>query len=166
MKFLRLWFLVLLAVLLPVRGAMAATMPCMPAGAGGHAEVVVTGHVEAHAHHEGMDHGHDAQVHEPTPDPQPGHGHASQDKCNMCSASCSSPPLAGSFPAIDGPVVLSTATFPAVSAPAPTFQSGGQDRPTNLLTRRGLRGRSDGARACVRFGGPRGRFPAAVSPRR
>ena len=39
MKLLRLWFLVLLALLLPVRGAMAAAMPCMPAGGGSHAEV-------------------------------------------------------------------------------------------------------------------------------
>jgi len=135
-KLLRLWFLVLLALLLPVRGAMAAAMPCMSAGGGSHAEVVVMDHGDAddmdmHAHHDGMHHGHEAhaQVHEPVPDPQPAHGHVSQEKCNMCSASCSAPPLASAFPAIDGPVVLSTATFPAFSAPAPTFQSGGQERP-------------------------------------
>lgn len=128
MKRLRLWFLVLLALLLPVRGAMAAAMPCMPTGGGSHAEVVVMDHGDMD-HHDGMHHGHDVQAHEPSPDSQPDQGHVSQDKCNMCSASCSSPPLASSLPAIDGPVVLSTASFPAVSAPAPTFQSGGQDRP-------------------------------------
>jgi len=132
-KLLRLWFLVLLALLLPVRGAMAAAMPCMPAGGGSHAEVaeVVMMDSDDVAHHDGMHHGHDAQVHGPTPgsDSGPGHGHASQDKCTMCSASCSSPPLASTFPVIDGPVVLSTASFPAFSAPTPTFQSDGQERP-------------------------------------
>ena len=131
MKLLRLWFLVLLALMLPVRGAMAAAMPCMPAGGGSHAEVVAMDHGDM-AHHDGMQHhGDGVQVHEHDTghDPQPGQGHAPQDKCNMCSASCSAPPLASAFPAIDGPVVLSTATFPAFSAPAPTFQSDGQDRP-------------------------------------
>lgn len=129
-KHLRLWFLVLLALLLPVRGAMAAAMPCMTAGAGVHAAGVATDHGDL-AHHDGSHQAPDAHAHEPAPDSQPGHGHGhgSQDKCNMCSASCSSPPLAGTFPALDGPVVLSAAAFPSVSAPAPTFQSGGQDRP-------------------------------------
>ena len=35
MKTIRLWLLVLLAVLLPVRGVVAAAMPCHHAGAGG-----------------------------------------------------------------------------------------------------------------------------------
>ena len=44
MKHFRLWLLLLLAVLLPVRGAFAAAMFCPPAGVGTQSEVRAPGH--------------------------------------------------------------------------------------------------------------------------
>lgn len=123
-KLLRIWLLVLLAVLLPVRGAMAVAMVCPPAGKVP-AQLVVEHEAgkeleqAAHAHHD-----------EGASDPS----HASApDSCNMCAASCSTPPLTRAFEGLQGPIELSSAAFPTVSSPAPTFQSDGQDRPPRTI---------------------------------
>ena len=135
-KLLRLWLLVLLAVLLPVRGAMAATMLCAPTGSGQHQTTAPdhgaahTDHGSAHADHAtAHDHaepGHDAAPHDHG---QGSHDHSSDDKCNICSASCSSLSLPSASAGIGEPVALSSVSFPGLSAPAPTFQSDGQERP-------------------------------------
>jgi hypothetical protein len=128
-KLLRIGVLVLLAVLLPVRGAMAATMFCQPAG-GGHDAIGVIDHGAATADpvsgHAPADRGHDHARH--------GHGggtpdHSTQDKCNVCSASCSSLPLPSASTGIEEPSVLASVSYRDLPAPAPTFQSDGQERP-------------------------------------
>ena len=137
MKLLRLWLVVLLAVLLPVRGAMAATMPCAPAGGGNHhpAEAVDrgAGHAGHGAGHEHADSGHahaDAGRAAAPPDHGQGaHDHSSDDRCNLCSATCSSPPLPSAATGVDEPAALTSVSYPDLSAPAPTFQSDGQERP-------------------------------------
>jgi hypothetical protein len=116
-KLLRLWLLVLLAVLLPVRGALAAAMVCAPAG----------GHAGPPAHHGHADPAHDAA----------GSGHAGHgqmhseptDTCNVCSASCSATPLVQDVPGIADPHGLTSSPYPDVAAAAATFLSDGQDRP-------------------------------------
>ena len=124
MKLLRICLLVLLAILLPLRGAIAAAVPCADAGhhapAGAppaHHHMHATG-VEAAA---STDHG----THH--------HDHAGTDKCNLCSSCCSIAPLLLTFsptvPALDGP----GAHFPLVQAPAPTFLSDGQERPPRSI---------------------------------
>ena len=132
-KLLRIGLLVLLAVLLPVRGAMAATMLCTPPGSGSHHESNVVDPT-AHTHH-GSEHTQTAHDHDHA---QHDHGegvhvHATLDKCNVCSTSCSSPPLPSAPAAIDEPAVLTSISFPDLSAPTPTFQSGGQERPPRTI---------------------------------
>jgi hypothetical protein len=136
-KTARLLLLVLLAVLLPVRGALAAVMLCPPAGvvmqADGPAPHASTGHhghahadapldaaAAVHAHHH-AEHG-----------GEPGHGDAStsaSDKCNVCAASCAMTPLAASAPALLAGPDPAPVVFPALRVPPLGFVSGGQDRP-------------------------------------
>lgn len=149
-KLLRLCLLVLLAVLLPVRGAMAAAMPCANAGQGSHgmphatvahpaghghgaeARAAGAGHADqatlhAPAHHGSADHAsahHDAADHDAAPH-DPGH----QDRCSVCSACCASPSLPSTPLGIRAPTAWMSVPFPAFSAPAPSFQSGGPERP-------------------------------------
>ena len=127
MKLLRIWLLVVLAVLLPMRGAMSATMLCVPPGAGSAHE---TSLAASHADH-GDNHGQAHESHEPALHGEggPAHDHSAADRCNLCSASCSSPPLPSASAGIEEPAILTSVSFPDLCAPAPTFQSGGQERP-------------------------------------
>ncbi|WP_284617242.1 hypothetical protein [Aquabacterium humicola] len=133
MKALRVWFVVLLACLLPFKGAMAVTMPRVSAG-------------DVHAV--------DLQgsnSHQPHADPATGHGHpclaetqrapahddgadpaynpAGPGQHTPCSASCAVPPLPSAAVAVAEPPARRAATFPRLRAPAPTFQSDGPERP-------------------------------------
>jgi hypothetical protein len=108
LKFLRLCLLVLLAALLPCRGALATAMVCAPAAPASHA-----------AHGDGHDHaGHHEAAHEDA-----------TDTCNVCAASCAATPLLPALPGVAAPHALTAARYPAVSAPAPSFLSGGPERP-------------------------------------
>lgn len=151
-KLLRIWFVVLLTVLLPVRGAMAATMLCAPGGGAAHHELQVAATDAGHDHelshdsdrshddhagahdHASVDDGHAPHAHDHAPDggdpaPDPTHPHASHDKCNFCSASCSTPPLPSAPVSLAEPVALAEAVFPDLCVPAPSFESDGQERP-------------------------------------
>lgn len=125
-KILRIWLLVLLAMLLPLRGAIAAALPCE--GLGQHAPA---GRAPMHHHMDAAD----AQAHAPaSADHGPHrHDHAGPDKCNLCASCCATVPLLLAFSptvaALDGPV----AYFALVPAPAPTFLSDGQERPPRSL---------------------------------
>lgn len=131
MTTLRLLVLLLMAVLLPLRGTLAATQPCM--GAGGTSAAVVQaapgGHGGAHhpAHH---------------PDHHAGHHQAGSDHAGTsvdadtgghgtgCQASaCCLMPLAAAPPATAALRLDNQLRFPALVTPALAFQSGGQDRP-------------------------------------
>ncbi|HLL17743.1 MAG TPA: hypothetical protein VK439_03080 [Rubrivivax sp.] len=165
MKSFRPWFLLLLALLLPIRGAMAAAMLCPPAGVATQSEVRVDGHAMGHhaafdnarghhhaahghaahghaahghaAHDHAADghaaHGHHAQAHEPVDsavDVQPGSAPDKQaDECGLCSAFCSVTSLISTVPSVQAPSLVELTVFPALSAPAPSFFSDGQDRP-------------------------------------
>jgi hypothetical protein len=121
-KILRLWLLVLLAALLPVRGAMAAAMLCPPAGVGTQQELRSNhehegaSHAHAEHHHEGAAH------HDESADP-------GDEKCNLCSAFCSLTPLLSEMPGVPPPLEVPVESFPDFSAPAPSFLSDGQERP-------------------------------------
>lgn len=132
MRTVRVWLLLLLAVLLPLRGAVAAGMLCPVAGSGIQSELM------AHAHpasHRMMDdsagHDHAAMHHEHSSDGH--HDHGAADKCNMCSAFCSVTPLVSSLPTLFEPLDMAATSFPDLSAPAPTFVSGGQERPPRSI---------------------------------
>jgi len=125
MKSVRICLLVLLALLLPVRGAVAAAMLCPIAGSGVQTEMQTS---SEHAAHEAMHEHKDA--HEHTAD----HDHGkTADRCNLCSAFCSLTPLTGSVPTVATPLDLSTTTFPDFSAPPPSFLSDGQERPPRSI---------------------------------
>ncbi|NUZ08495.1 DUF2946 family protein [Piscinibacter koreensis] len=137
MKTLRIWLLVLLAVLLPVRGAMAAAMLCPPSGVGSQSELrMIDGSVAAH-------HGIDTQAQPAHDHAQHGHDSSSdaggelssggEDKCNLCSAFCSVTSLVSSPPVALTPGDLATVAFADLFAPAPSFLSDGQERPPRSI---------------------------------
>ena len=115
MKTVRICLLLLLVLLLPFRGAVAAAMLC-PVEGQAHHDV---GMQAAHAH-AGADHHDD-------------HGHGAPDKCNMCYAFCALTPLAGAAPKLPEPAALPAVKFPEFPAPAPSFLSDGQERPPRTL---------------------------------
>lgn len=132
-KLLRLWFVVLLAVLLPLRGAMAASMPCASPGAPVAVSSAAPADHAMHGHDGGHDHGAPSEAHAAHDDDTgAAHDHASP-KCSMCSATCSTPPLPSAAVGVPAPAVSAAASFPRLSAPAPTFQSDGQERPPRTL---------------------------------
>jgi len=125
-KTLRIWLLVLLATLLPLRGAIGAALPCE--GTGHPAPVE---HAQMHHHIDAA--GADADDAASTDHGTHHHDHAGADKCNLCSSCCSTAPLLLTFSptvaALDGP----RAEFPLIQAPAPTFLSDGQERPPRSI---------------------------------
>jgi len=135
MKRMRILILVLLAVLLPIRGAMAAAMLC-PQTANSDAAVVVT----EHGHHEvrtgaGMQFDHSTSHHHASgaaTDAGPSTG-GEQATCQFCASGCCMASLVGSVTSMGPPDVTASITFPALSAPVPAFHSDGQDRPPRTL---------------------------------
>lgn len=132
-KTVRLCFLLLLAVLLPLRGAVAAAMLCSAGDAGSHNELRMAEGSEANA---GMAHHvvHEAGLPDARADAEHAHGeqrhhHAGSDKCNMCSACCSLTPLVSAVPALAEPLGFTAVRFASYTAPLPSFFSGGQERP-------------------------------------
>jgi len=112
----RIWLLVLLAVLLPVRGALGATMLCPPAmNAAGHDE------------HEHADHLHAG--HEVGPSAASGHPTDGLDKCSLCCDFCSMTTLPSRLAVLPPVPDFATLSFPDLSAPVPSFLSEGQERP-------------------------------------
>lgn len=137
---LRLIVLMLMAVLLPLRGTLAAVQPCLGSNSGSAVAVAQAAPADHHGGHgdahEGM-HGGAHQV-----DHHAGH-HQQQtgDPVNAvpadpgshgtgCQASaCCLMPLATTPPATAALRLSNQLRFPALVTPEPAFQSGGQDRP-------------------------------------
>ena len=152
MKMLRVCLLLMLVVLLPWRGAVAAAMLCPPAtmpashGAHGHhdasAAPAVDGpasvQAEHHAHKEHHDHTphmadeaggalHAHQGHDTPPPP------AADGKCQLCAATCALSTLPAPAPGLPQPPAVAASAFPPLVAPAPDFLSGGQERPPRSI---------------------------------
>jgi hypothetical protein len=129
----RIWLLVLLAVLLPVRGAVAAAMLCPPTNTQGQLVVAATTAATDHGEHRHADHLHAA--HDAGAGGTGGH-HAGSDgsaKCNLCCDFCSMASLLSALPSIPAPLDLSAVSFPRLSAPSPSFLSDGQERPPRSI---------------------------------
>jgi hypothetical protein len=128
-KILRVWLLLVLAVLVPVRGAVAAAMPCAQEGVHQHAGRTA---VHAHGHALAMDdadgHMHDARV-----PMHHHHGHDGADKCNLCASCCSVTPMPTTFAPAIAQLDEPAATFPVLRASAPTFVSEGLERPPRSI---------------------------------
>ncbi|KQY80864.1 DUF2946 family protein [Pelomonas sp. Root1444] len=128
MKTIRIWFLLLLAVLLPIRGAVAAAMLCPVGSSGMQSEL----RIAQDAHHHDMDHQEAAHDHGGAGH-HDGHDHSAVDKCNMCSAFCSLTPLVSNAPQLPEPAALPSVKFPDFSTPAPSFLSDRQERPPRTI---------------------------------
>lgn len=127
--------LLLLVVLLPVRGAVAAAMLCPVAGSGLQTELRLTDQPvgddavdSAATHHPGAEHDHEVSGHGDV-----GHQHSASDACNMCSAYCSLTPLLSALPALPEPPDLKAVYSVNVFAPPPTFVPDGQERPPRTI---------------------------------
>lgn len=131
MTHLRIFILVLLIVLLPIRGAVAATMLC-PEGGGPSTAAVVAEHghpdlhaeVEMHADHS-LAH-HHASAEAPNDDSSSGEHPTT---CHFCASGCCMASMVGTDPSLGQPSLTSSVAFPALTAPVPAFRSDGQDRP-------------------------------------
>ena len=135
MKTLRALVLLLVCVLLPFRGAVAATLLCAEAGPSSEFSSPVAHHVhaglqgESHPHHEAA---HAAQG--------PAQTHASgaddgaqSDSCLVCASACHAAGFITESPSTPGAMPVAAVVFPALQVPAPDFPSEGQDRPPRAL---------------------------------
>lgn len=136
MKSLRVWLLVLLAVLLPLRGALAAALMCPVAGTGVQAEIRLAdpGHGHEHSHdamHDGA-----VQQHAHADGSDGHHDHAGSgnavDRCNVCSAFCSVTGVVGAPFALSEPPHAAI-HFPHPLAAPPDFVPDGQERPPRSI---------------------------------
>jgi hypothetical protein len=126
-KLVRIWLLVLLAVLLPVRGALAAGMAC-PNEEESRQQMAMHEHGSMRHDHAMMGaHHHDqASVHDHH---APGHA----DKCNLCAACCAGAAMAPTVEAVFKPQKPAREVFAAPATPALSFVSGGQERPPRSI---------------------------------
>jgi len=139
----RTWLLLLLVVLLPIRGAVAAAMLCPVAGSGAQMEMAMVDHSAGHAamdHAMSHDHsgGHDhTSAHDHAPDASgdslPGHDHAESEGCSACSAYCSLTPLLSNLPTLAEPIDPTAVKFSDLYVPPPSFVSDGQERPPRTI---------------------------------
>lgn len=143
-KSIRALVLLLVALLLPIRGAVAATMVCPEMGGTGQ-RLAATAHAHQTLHLGGadavVDHHHgDAQAragHQTHGAPDPAATDAPDgavsDTCHICASGCGVAALLTAFPSPWVATLVARALFPSVSLPALDFQLDGQDRPPRTL---------------------------------
>lgn len=136
MKTLRVVVLLLVCALLPFRGALAATLLCAEPGQSG--EVTAA---EGHAHH-GVVPGDAHDVDPAGAHAAHGHAHvdapsaedsAQGDGCHICASGCHATAMVAEPSTTPAAMPVASIEFPAVNAPAPDFQSEGQDRPPRAI---------------------------------
>ena len=142
MKLLRTFILVLLTVLLPLRGAVAAAMLCPGAASMANASAAADvedgmhgmhGMHDMHDMHAGHHMGTDQAAHHDhatglAPDASPTHDHASA--CTFCAdGGCCAAPLAFAPPTVSASVLIASTDFPAQAARIRDRHPDGQDRP-------------------------------------
>lgn len=132
---LRVCFLLLLVVLLPWRGAVAAAMLCpSPAMPVQHGHEPVADATAGHEHHHA--HGNDGLAESQAPSSQGDHtSHSSphDSTCNLCAATCSVTTLPVHAIGVPAPPEVAGTRFPPLAAPVPDFLSSGQDRPPRSI---------------------------------
>ena len=134
MKYLRTFILVLLTILLPIRGAVAAAMLCPGGTATVDAEVNAApgahggeGANSAAADHEAI-HDHSNHSHGDASDEASSGGHGTA--CQFCAGGgCCVTPLAFAPPSVGLPGLVASTTFPLFTARVTAFYPDGQDRP-------------------------------------
>jgi hypothetical protein len=127
MKILRLWLLVLLAVLVPLRGAVAAAAVC-PDGA---THAASNKHLHGHgASTAAMAHAHVAVT---AASAQSAHLDHGGGKCSVCCASCTASANAPTFTWTVVPLDASSSEFPRLTAAVPAFVSESPERPPRSI---------------------------------
>ena len=126
-KLFRTWLLLLLVIVLPVRGAMAAAMLCLPQNDAKAERVVVDHHGGglASAGHDNAQHSHDGSAAQ-----QEGAGDSHD--CNLCESFCSLTLLISDPPHWRHPPAQAALNV-APSAPVPSFVSDGEKRPPRTI---------------------------------
>lgn len=136
---LRSVLLVLLAVLLPIRGTVAAAMPCPGQAAALHhlTQLVQVGQGPQHGPAgDDLHSGHGRHTH-PAAAPDAAQGSASDppsaaghtSTCQFCAGGCCVAPLAFAPPSVHSPRLTASAVFPALVTRIPAGWPDGQDRP-------------------------------------
>ena len=133
MKKLRIWLLVLLAILLPIRGAVAAGMLCEAPGAltstASHSHQPAQDHTSAHDDVQPvLDIAHD--------DTLASHGESlgGADDCNLCVVYCGSAAvLVSQVPTVPAPLDLSSPPISVFAAVAPSVVPDGIERPPRTI---------------------------------
>lgn len=135
MKSLRIWLLLLLAFVLPLRGALATALPCGGGVAHGHAAARMPHGGQALHIHEAGPAGHAAPETASAASDDDGAaphgapaGHHASGKCSFCAACCAvcAPALVGFQLPEAAPVA---ARFAETPAPAAEFLATGPERP-------------------------------------
>lgn len=135
MKTLRVLVVLLLAVLLPVRGAFAGAMPCEGAGAPHGGAMAHLQSPQGHEHHASHDpaspHDHaSGHEHASHADAAVGHdGTTASPTCQFCASGCCMASIVASVPALGPAPFVATAAYPPLVVPDPAFESGGPERP-------------------------------------
>lgn len=129
MRLFRILVLLLVCVLLPFRGAVAATMLCAEPGQTNEVAAAV-----GHAHHgtQGNDHADDVEAHADKGVTAADDG-AKSDSCHICASGCNAAAMVTELPSAPDAMPVASVVFPALNAPAPDFQSEGQDRPPRAI---------------------------------
>lgn len=144
-KTIRFLVLLLVVLLLPFRGVVAATMVCTNAAAGS------VGVVHAHQgmpHHDGSVPGANGPGHPPA-EADAGHaGHDGHDgaegdsssggesggeTCSVCASGCHAAAVVTELPALWAPPITASVVFPALCVPVPDFHSEGPERPPRTV---------------------------------
>ena len=125
MKTVRILLLVLLAMLLPFRGALAEVAHCV-----GTPNEQLRAEVTDHGHPHNADH---ALADDERDFDNHDHSSSVADKCNFCTASCSTTASMNALPNVAAPMALAAATFPALNASPPSHLSEGQERPPRSI---------------------------------
>jgi len=132
MKNSRILLILLMALILPVKGAMAAAgMFCHSGSTSSHdartSQYHAVDHGQSHHHH----HGDGNEPSEPrTGDGMPSPALAS---CTVCSAVCSSPPLPAAPIVLLSPPSTAGESFPPVAVPRTSAVIGGLERPPRTI---------------------------------
>lgn len=129
MRLFRIFVLLLVCVLLPFRGAVAATMLCAEPGQTNEVAAAV-----GHAHHgmQGDDHVNDVVSHADKGAVGSDDG-AKNDSCHICASGCHAAAMVTELPSAPDAMPVASVVFPALNEPAPDFQSEGQDRPPRAI---------------------------------
>ena len=133
MKTFRTWLAILLVCLVPIRGAVAAGMLCemeLPFAATAVASSAQHHHDPA-AHQAAEHHAHHDEAEAPAAGAD--ESAAGADACSLCAGCCSAAALVGSLPVLLVAQVLNSVSFPSLAAAAPSFISGGPERPPRSI---------------------------------